>query len=71
MSAVTLNKRLDRLHSAGDWREGIAARLEQAKAIHAAKLAEYRQQGLSEAEISSRENEWLRERLAARRSVFD
>lgn len=66
MSTTTLNKRLDRLHGAiSDWREGIASRLEQAKVIHAAKREEYRQQGLTDAEISSRENDELGERLAA------
>lgn len=70
MTTKILNRRLDRLHGAVDLHKGIAARLDQAKAIRAAQLAEYRQQGLTEAEISTKENNELRERLAALRVAW-
>lgn len=64
MSVTTLNKRLDRLHAPGDWRNGIADRLSQALAEQEMKHEEYRRLGLTKAEIEAKEAAELRERLA-------
>jgi len=56
MTTASLQKRLDRLGLAADWRNGIAARLDQARADYRARRDELERLGQTGAEIEARED---------------